>query len=278
MSAILMQGRWIGQRHLWLLSGTGEGPLIVAALQQQGWRVSVSVVTAEAAKVYADLSLEALWIGPLAGSGGVHRVLDQASDQHQGFDWVVDATHPFAIKISAELKQACQQRGQPLLRFERPLEDIGEALLLKNSAELANQALQGSRLLMALGSRHLEPAVVAAKQAGAEVFARVLPSPESLRKALSLGLPANHLALLRPLQGEQPGGIEAALCRRWGITAVVCRQSGGVTEQLWQSICKQMQLGLWLISRPVISATNSVVYSVDALVEHLDRLQSEPHR
>ena len=40
------------QAHVWLLAGTGEGPVIAAALLQQRMRVSVSVVTESGGRVY----------------------------------------------------------------------------------------------------------------------------------------------------------------------------------------------------------------------------------
>ena len=101
-----MHGRRNDQRHVWLLSGTGEGPALAAALVSQGWRVSVSVVTVGAAAAYADLPLENLWTGPLAGVQGIRGVIEQAYFRDHGFDWVVDATHPFAVQISLFLKIA----------------------------------------------------------------------------------------------------------------------------------------------------------------------------
>jgi len=264
-----MHGRRNDQRHVWLLTGTGEGPVLVAALVAQGWRASVSVVSTGAVAAYSDLPLENLWTGPLAGVQGIRWVIDQANLVNQGFDWVVDATHPFAVQISVDLRRACEQSVQPLLRFERPMEPCAEASLIATSADLARQKLQGSRLLMALGARHLGQAVAAAREAGAQVFARVLPSPESLRYALASGLPEHHFAVVRPLQGQYHGELESALCRHWSITAVVCRQSGGVTEQLWQSICRQQGLGLWLIARPKPCIEVEAVNSVGSLLNRI---------
>ena len=44
--------------------------------------------------------------------------------------------------------------------------------------------------------------------------------------------------------------MEAGLCRRWGITAVLARQSGGPPEQQWHQICQAMDLKLLLLARP----------------------------
>ena len=52
-----MQGRGNDQGRIWLLSGTGEGPPLAAALLRAGWRVDVSVVTPSAARSYAGLAL-----------------------------------------------------------------------------------------------------------------------------------------------------------------------------------------------------------------------------
>ena len=94
-------------------------------------------------------------------------------------DWVVDATHPFALRISDQLNQACKGSGQELVRFERRMEASGKAVVLGSMTDLADHALSGRRLLLALGARQLVEAAKVARDAGATVFARVLPSPMS---------------------------------------------------------------------------------------------------
>ena len=71
-----------------------------------------------------------------------------------------------------------------------------------------------------------------------------------MRAALSAGLPTDHLAVLQPLEGACPGAIERALCRRWQITDVLCRQSGGITERLWRQLSDALDLRLLLLDRP----------------------------
>jgi len=66
-----------------------------------------------------------------------------------------------------------------------------------------------------------------------------------------LGLPAERIACLRPQTSSSiEGSVEAGLCRRWGITAVLARQSGGPPEQQWHQICQAMGLKLLLLARP----------------------------
>jgi len=268
-----MQSRKNGQRHVWLLSGIGEGPALANLLIEQGWKVSVSVVSVQASWPYFEMSLSSLLVGPIKGIEGIKEVFEDAEHLHEGFDWVIDATHPFAVEISSSLQKACKEVHQPLLRFERPLNKAPRTYLIEDSKELANHSLQGRNILMALGARFLRETVDAAHQSGAKVFARVLPTPESLKQSLRCLLLDSHLAVIRPLKGRHVGDLERALCRRWSITDVVCRQSGGLTENLWQEICKDQNIKLWLVSRPKLAVGVEVFNSLDALLDHVSLFQ-----
>ena len=261
-----MQARGDDQQRIWLLSGTGEGPRLTRRLLELGWRVQVSVVTPSAALAYAGIPVEQLRVGALAGQQGMAAVLERDGP----FRWVVDATHPFATQVTHDLSAVCGRLGQPLLRLERPSESGGDAQLLADADGLRDHPMRGRRLLLALGARHLASAVAAGEAAGAKVFARVLPSADSLCRALAVGLPANRLAVVKPLQGPCPGGLEQALCRRWDITDVLCRQSGGDTERLWRAIASDQGLRLWLLQRPKEPACVETVLGEQALLQRLN--------
>jgi len=216
-------------------------------LIDQGWNVSVSVVTSQASLKYLEMPLEHLWIGPLQGPSAISKVLH--NDQCD-FDWVVDATHPFAQLITRDLAMVCMKYGKSLIRFERPKISIPEANFIRSPIELSNQSLEGRRILLAIGARHLPETVTAVKKSRACVFARVLPTAESLGKAFASQLPSDQIAALEPNQGEAFGSIERGLCRRWSITDLLFRQSGGLTEKLWKTICKKENIKPWVIIRP----------------------------
>ena len=262
-----MQGLANDQRRVLLLAGTGEGPRLVQELTRRNWRVSVSVVTAGAVKAYAGLELEGISIGALQGVGGITDALIQAGP----FRWVVDATHPFASQISHALVAACAEVDQPLIRYERRREPLGGASLVADAEALTTLPLQHQRLLLAIGGRHLPAMAAAVHRAGAIPFGRALPSADGLRAALRAGLPPNHLAVVRPLQGDVPGAVERALCRRWGISVVLCRQSGGVTEQFWHRLTTELGLSLLLLRRPAPPDRMACVEDVGTLLERLER-------
>ena len=76
--------------------------------------------------------------------------------------------------------------------------------------------------------------------------------------------------MVRPLHGEVPGAIERALCRRWDIGVVLCRQSGGVTEQLWHQLTKDLELSLVLLRRPSPPDGMACVEDVSSLLDRLE--------
>ena len=249
----LHQGGGAQPPLIWLLGGTGDGPPLAEALLQRGWRLRVSLVTAAATRVYTPHPQLQLLVGELADDAAVEREL-----QRQRPRWVVDATHPFAQHISARLERVCRRCGQPLQRLERPslaadaATTAGTTIALSGLAALADLNLTGERLLLAIGSRQLAQAL-AASNADAH-YARILDRPGSLQLALAAGLRNDQLACLRPSHAQprelEPGALETALCRRWRITAVLCRAGGGRSEALWRQVCHRLRLRLLLVQRP----------------------------
>jgi precorrin-6A/cobalt-precorrin-6A reductase len=217
-----------------------------------GWRLRVSVVTAAAARAYPPQPDLELVVGPLGATCGAQPSCAVAGELRRAralgdpYHWLVDATHPFACQISGALAQACRQEGQPLLRLQRPDLPSGRAALLEDLADLAALSRPGERLLLAIGARRMAEAIAATP--AALHHARVLPSPQALRQAMAVGLAPERLACLRPSAVSFP--VEMALCRRWHIDTVLCRQSGGESEGRWHRISEALGLRLLLLRRP----------------------------
>lgn len=245
-------------RRLWLFCGTGDGPPLVRALLEQGWQLRVSVVTADAARAYPGHPHLELQVGPLGGSELLRRALEQSRLQGQGFQAVVDATHPFASRIHQQLQQGCGQAGVCLLRLVRHRPDApdppGGLRLLNGMEDLAGLPLVGSSLLLAIGARELARAVAATP--GALHHARVLPRPDALQRAIAAGIAPERLACLQPLSRHcsegsgLAGSVEAALVRRWRIERIVARQSGPPTETLWRRVAALQGCELLLLRQP----------------------------
>ena len=95
-----------------ILGGTAEARRLAEVLTAAGYDVLTSLA--------GRVSAPALPVGRvrIGGFGGVDGLTEFLS-QHP-VDAVVDATHPFAARISANAEQAAARSGRPLLRLERP--------------------------------------------------------------------------------------------------------------------------------------------------------------
>ncbi len=95
-----------------ILGGTAEARELAGALDAEGTRV-VSSLAGRVAR--PRLPAGEVRIGGFGGAGKLHDWL-----RENEVAAVIDATHPFAEKISASAARACPDAGVPLLRLERP--------------------------------------------------------------------------------------------------------------------------------------------------------------
>ncbi len=262
--AILMHDPPLHQAspRLWLFAGTGEGPSLASALLAMGWHVKLSLVSGAALRAYGPHPRLEPAIGAIGSAAAIAAALDRAKALGEPCQVVVDATHPFACQISADLAEVCLARSQPLLRLRRGGGDprgpspAKGVQVLSGLESLSDLNLRQEKLLLAIGHRQLARAV--ALTPGAVHHARLLPHGTSLQQAMAAGLAPNRVACLRPGAGlgAGPGGgsfaasIEEALVRQWGITTILARQSGGVTEACWRDVAQRLSLTLLLLQRP----------------------------
>ena len=244
---------WRRHGWIWLVAGTEDGVWAARQLLALAVPVRVQVVSPRACRAYGPLAAnpafqcQAMAMDP----GEVHQVLTGPAAPAL----VVDATHPFALRITQTLHSACRAAAIPYLRLQRPQLQPGAATVVDRLE--AVQGLGQDSLLTAIGSRSL--ARLVAWHGPRHTAARILPTATALQQALAAGLPPDRIAPLQPVStshGEthlppDPGtSLEAALCRRWDVDVVLARQSGGTPERHWHRVCAVMGVSLWLLRRP----------------------------
>ena len=262
------------QPHLWLLTGTVEGHVFAKSLLEEGWKITVSVVSDRASIPYEKLNLERILIGALITEEEIRRVIINSRINQGGFNCVIDLTHPFAINITCAISKVCKELDQPFIRYERSIDNISGAFLIEKFSDLQNYDLNNKSILLAVGVRHLQEALIFTRNSGACVYARVLANPDSIRKTLSSSISKTNFAVLNPSVSSE-GIVEKALVRKWNIDGVICRQSGGKNELLWHRICRIMNIKLWLLKRPYKSRNLNSIDSYAKLIERLKSINME---
>lgn len=227
-----------GARTIYVIGGTTEGNRAVRRLEQEGYRVVLSVATSLGAELAACREVE---VGRKDAADFVRRAGDS------GAAAIVDCSHPFAEDVSRQAASAAESLGIPLYRFSRA-ESPRQASHLSRAdswpeAVAFLQARRG-RALMTIGVRRLELFT----SAGIELAARILPQVESLRRCLELGLAPGDIIAAQPPHSLD---FNRACIRHVQADLVVAKDSGdegGVDDKIAAAAAEGIEA--LLVSRP----------------------------
>jgi precorrin-6A/cobalt-precorrin-6A reductase len=240
--------------NILILGGTGEARALAERLVALGHDVTTSLAGRTRSPL---LPAGRSRVGGFGGSAGLAAYLGL-----MGFDRLVDATHPYAARISANAVAAARETGVPLLRFTRPpWPEPAEAPWTQVSASpAAAMALPaGATALLTTGHDGLE-AFFARRDVTLHV--RLIEHP-------ALALPPNaSLILARPpftLAGEM------ALLRQHRITHLVTKNSGGQGTAAKLEAARRPGVTVLMVARPVLPPAMEVATLDDAIdALHLD--------
>jgi precorrin-6A/cobalt-precorrin-6A reductase len=217
-----------------ILGGTAEARALAAALDAAG----VAVTSSLAGRVANPrLPAGAVRIGGFGGPDALARWLTE----HE-VAAVVDATHPFAERISASAARAAPAAHVPLLRLERPSwrERPGDRWTWVADLDEAAAAVPrlGRRVLLTTGRQGL------ASFAGVDgtwFLVRCVDPPGP-------PLPARHELLLD--RGPYTVEGERALVERHAIDLVVTKDSGGTHTEAKLDVARERGLPVVVVRRP----------------------------
>ena len=217
-----------------LLGGTAEARALAAALVDEG----VAVVSSLAGRVQRPrLPVGEVRLGGFGGADGLAAALD-------GYDLVVDATHPFAATISYSAATACRQAGVPLLRLARPswsaLSGAGRWHWVSSSEEAAAVAGDlGGPVFLTTGRQTLPRFVPAL--AGAPVLVRVVDPVKT-------ALPRTWTVLLA--RGPYTVAAERSLMRDHDVRVLVTKDSGGALTVAKLRAADDLGVDVVVVRRP----------------------------
>lgn len=237
-----------------LLAGTGEARALAGLLADDPrFHVTASLAGAvERPQAYPGR----VRIGGFGGAQGLGDWL-----RGEGIAAVIDATHPFAARISANAVAASLATGIPLLRLERPAWRAEGGDNWQEVADLdAAAALlpPGARPFLAVGRKEISRF---SQRRDLDCLMRMIDPPEP-----DAVLPPGHLLLARPSRDVD---AEAALLEQHGATHLVTKNSGGPWGEAKLLAARRLGLPVIIVRRPDL-AGGEVVADVPAALAWLE--------
>ncbi len=202
-----------------LLGGTGETASLAEKLANMGYRVLVSTAT--------DIPLEVTRCPGISRRTGPLEAPEIAELIHAcKILGIVDATHPYAVRIRETARQIAERMGIPYITYIRPEGFQGgeKVILASDHEEAARMACSFQRtILLTIGSRNLGVYVREAARAGLSLAARVLPHSTSLQACRSAGLDEKFI-----IKGRGPFSVEEnrAAIQKTGAGVLVTKDGG----------------------------------------------------
>ena len=250
-------------RHLLILGGTAEARgLAERATARFGRRLRVTTSLAGRTRNPAALAGE-VRSGGFGGSDGLAAYLREA-----GVDLVIDATHPFATRISAAATMACRAQAVPLLALTRPpwIPQPSDRWIDAASAAEAAMILPslGRRAFLTIGHTELQ---VFSGITNVHFVVRLVDPP-----AAALPLASYELILARG-----PFAIEAErhIMAHHAIDVLVAKASGGPSTAAKLDAARALGIPVVMLRRPEPEHADRVECVADALAWVERRIREE---
>ncbi|MDD7182652.1 MAG: precorrin-6A reductase [Peptostreptococcus porci] len=232
-----------------VLGGTSDSLKICDRLYEIGISEFVLSVATEYGKELASSHAKKIINGKMDKDEMVKYISEN------GIRQVIDATHPYAIDVSRNAMDACEEADIKYIRFERKslLEEIryqGEFIVdsIEEACDMVMKNNSWENVFIATGSKNLGTYVKLLKSK--RLVARVLPTSEVLRSCEAMGLNAdNLLALKGPFSKE----INVALLKHAKVDVVITKESGyagGFLDKI--DACDELGLPIIIIKRKTI--------------------------
>jgi len=252
------------RRHLLILGGTAEArALAAAATARLGRRLRVTTSLAGRTRQVATLAGE-IRRGGFGGAAGLAAYLGAAP-----IHFVIDATHPFAVRISQAARTACRSLGLPLLTLARPAwaQQPGDRWIEVADAAAAARILPGigRRAFLTIGRSALE---AFAGLTDMYFLVRLVDPPEAALPFRAYDVILGH----GPFTLAEERGIMA----RHAIDVLVAKASGGDATAAKLEAARRDAIPVVMLRRPADESGDRVAGVEDALswlAARLDRLE-----
>lgn len=220
--------------HILLLAGSGEARALAARLPAETpHRLTLSY--ADAPRVARDVGAP-VRVGGFGGEEGFTSYLHEA-----GIDAVINATHPFAARITERTTRLCEAGGVPHLRLLRPGWCAGprDRWTFVPDAEAAAGHIKAGQTVFVASGRETLPALAETR---ARIFCRQIDMPET-----PFPYPGGEY-----LQGTPPFSVsqEIRLFKRLEVDLLMVKNAGGAASRSKLDAARELGIDVLLLERP----------------------------
>lgn len=227
-----------------VFAGTRLGREVVGKLLQQGEEVIVSTATKYGGELYKKHEKLIINSKKLNLDEMTKLVLNYPIDE------IIDATHPYAVNVSDNIKECSKMLDIPYKSVERDSymaeNDCKDIIILDTYQKASEYILENKgNTLLTIGSNNLH---LFSRNDKSRIWIRVLPTSQVLEKCEKLGFnPKNIIAI----QGPFSYNINKAFYMEYDIDFIITKDSGksGGTEE---KIASALDMGIQviMINRP----------------------------
>jgi precorrin-6Y C5,15-methyltransferase (decarboxylating) len=198
-----------------LFAGTTEGRILADYLQDRGIPVLACVATEYGKEMIPEEPGREVVAGRLGA--------EEMALKMEGCGRVVDATHPYASKVSKNIRAACQKCGKQYIRVLRGREKP-DGCVSAADARAAAEYLAKTRgnILLTTGSKDID-CYTCLPDFEDRLYVRVLPDAQTVADVKALGIPAGHII---GMQGPFCEELNYAMIRQTGAEYLVTKESG----------------------------------------------------
>ena len=197
-----------------VFSGTTEGRRFSKKLAELGVAVTVCVATPLGAEEQGEMAGITVHAGRLQP--------DAMAALLAGADLCVDATHPYAVDATRNIRAAAVQAGVEYRRLLRAQSPLPPGCAVFETAAQAAEYLAGTEgnILLATGAKEL---AVFAGLEPARLYPRVLPTPEGIAACEAANVPHRNIIAM---QGPFSLALNKALITQFQIRYLVTKDGG----------------------------------------------------
>ncbi|MET0171054.1 MAG: cobalt-precorrin-6A reductase [Agrobacterium vaccinii] len=223
-------------RSILILGGTADARILSGRLAgESGYRILLSMAGRTRDPVAQPVPMRS---GGFGGPSGLARFIED-----NGFDLLVDATHPYAARISANAVKAAGMARVPLVALERPAwvrmagDDWREVPDVDSAVTALGQ--ESCTTFLALGRQELLPFEAARQH-------------HYLIRSVDPVEPPLVVPHARYITARGPFALadEIAMLRDNGVEAVVCKNSGGAAAYGKIEAARHLGIPVIMIARP----------------------------